>query len=631
MLLAVWITSSAWGPRPISGDDVMALLMRADRGLAIAGNGHLDGWSPDFILGYQQFLYYGPGFTWTVGLVKLLSFGLLSTEGALKVVAIATVAAIGPATAFLARSFGLSERAAGTAAILALAVDSVFGLGLHGTFLIALVPHQLAGTALCVGVGAAVRTMTDPRRRWPVVLALAVAMALITHLITTVVMVGFIALATPFLLLTDRLTVRAVARVAAGGFGGAALAGFWFVPYLGHFANRGEVPAWATPPIGRRVDEILDGNVLFGPHLGWLVLAGWVYALVVLLVVRRQRWAGALVGIPVGFLAVSHLMASRWPGFDLSPQLANRGLGYAGLVALLPLAALVSRGAGYVGRAEAAIAFAVAVVLVVVVPGSPRGEARQQPEAVPQMAAAAAVLREVVPTGARFATHRDFPAEIGATGVSHPDFWLARQSGRPTLNVFGLELSPSGPAAGVPEAIGRVAPEYSAEQLGRLGVSHVVTVNDTVFDQLDASPGFRKVWRQSPLGIFEVPARPGQPDPAALVTTVTGTSTAELRAAGDERYEIAIRSSEATEAVVAVGWSPKWHVTVDGRPRPVRRTPEGAMGVPVPIGQSVIALEYRRDGWDRLGLGLTLVTLAAGAALAYRSSSRRSSRSSRTA
>src|SRR4051812_907101 len=163
--LALWMTRAVWGARPPAGDDVMAHLTRADFGLAhfwaFVAHGRLDGWFPRFMLGHQEFLFYGPGFTWLIGLVRLMTFGFVSTTGAMKVVTVASFVAFGPAAIFLARSMGLGATAAAIAGVLALAVNNVFGVGLAGMFVIGLVPQEVAAVFVLLALGAALRTLTD--------------------------------------------------------------------------------------------------------------------------------------------------------------------------------------------------------------------------------------------------------------------------------------------------------------------------------------------------------------------------------------------------------------------------------------------------------------------------------------
>src|SRR5205807_10525454 len=94
-----------------------------------------------------------------------LSLGTLSTTGALKVADVAGVAALPPAVAFLARSYGLSRPAAGLAGVLSLLVSSPYGPGLQGLFRVGLVPNQIGAVLFCLALGAVVRTVDGPRHR----------------------------------------------------------------------------------------------------------------------------------------------------------------------------------------------------------------------------------------------------------------------------------------------------------------------------------------------------------------------------------------------------------------------------------------------------------------------------------
>jgi len=175
-VLAFSSTEGAWGARAASGDDVMAHLIRTRFGIdQLLLHGHLDGWMPTFAVGYQEFLFNGPGFTWMAGAVRLLTCGQLSNAGAVKVLTVASVAAMPPAVAYLARSFGLSARAAGVAAMLSLLVNSPYGVGLSSVFQTGLVPDQVGAVLSCVVLGGCMRLMSEHRPRQVVVVGVAAA------------------------------------------------------------------------------------------------------------------------------------------------------------------------------------------------------------------------------------------------------------------------------------------------------------------------------------------------------------------------------------------------------------------------------------------------------------------------
>jgi hypothetical protein len=406
----------------------------------------------------------------------------------------------------------------------------------------------------------------------------------------------------------------------------AALAAWWLIPAVAHRDLRNEVATWATPPFGDRIDAIVNGRILFRPYTVWIVVAGWIYGLVR---VRRRPFALVLVATPLVFLVLAHWAASRWPDNEIAMQLANRGLGDAGLLAILPLSAGIAAGARFARRwlsrwrwvspAAVAAAMFVAVAVVVSPLGPDRGSASELDPPVPQLQHAAAELRRDVPDGARFVTQREYPEEVLRTGVLLPPRWLARASGRDSLNGWNLESSSTPEPDLEPDLyLGRRPTDTQADLLSRLGVSHVVTTGDPFADALAVSDRFEQVWREPPIAIFAVRPRPGQPDPAALVATAA-PATARLTRADPERLRIRIDASAATPATVAVAWSPKWHGRVDGRPVELGHTADGLISVRFPAARSTLELDYGPDGWDRLGVGisaLTVVVLVALGALA---------------
>jgi hypothetical protein len=603
--LALWLCAPAFGARPPAGEDVMAHLVRADFAIPhLVAHGRLDGWFPRFVLGHQEFLFNGPGLTWLMSLVRGATLGALSNPGALKVVAIAAVAAISPAAWFLARSYGFSRAAAGLAAVLALAVDNPFGLGLRGTFETGLVPHQVGAVLFCLALGAALRLLDEPRKLWVAVAAAAMAGLVITHLISAFILAVVVTLTLAILI--PGLSVTAMSRLAAAGLAAAGLAAFWLVPFAAHWELHGIVTSWGVPPLGRRLGEILKGEILFGPGMVPLLLAGWLFALL-----SRRPALVALTVVPLACVVLGHL-AFALLGSDLvTIQLANRGLGYAGLLAVLPSAALLETAGRRLGRAGPLVALAVCTALVLGPPGPRRNAARPVDRPTPQLAAAAAALTRLVPEGARFATQRDFPTEIARTGVIHPEIWLARVSGRHSLNGFNLESVSTPAAAFEPDQLDDRPAGESADSLARLGVTHVVTTTDALADRLSGSGRFGVVWRTPPLAVLALAPTPEAPIPGSLVHAGAPVDAHLVRDA-PEHLVLELHSPRPVTATVAVAWSPKWHGRLGGRAVPVGRTEDGLVRVRLPAGPSRLSLDYRADGWDRLGVLLTLLTLAVG-------------------
>lgn len=668
--LALWLTAGVWGDRPPPGEDTMGHLVLTQFAIdELYLRGKIDGWQPRFMLGYELFLFFGPGFAWAVATLRVLSLGQLSTLGAFKLVDIGSFVGFPLAVAFLARSFGLPRSAAGIAAILTLAVNSPFGgVGLHGLFVVGLVLHQLGAIWFCLSLGGVLRLILSPDWRWTIFTGASMAALVLTHaksavilfvvatiiLLTVIVRHGAARAWAEQVLVLRRKRLRALVRrkvraelarlglaaerttvgetehrpapdvvlsrtafvhLLAAGWLALGLTALYVIPLLAHHDLMGELPGWPKPPLVERLRSIWRGESLLRPDVAPIVVAGGLAAL--LRVFERRPYALALVVVPFAYVAIAYWAVEQWPGSVIAAQLPQRGLGFAGMLAMLPLAAMLARGGRLLGKAGQVTAIAAATAIVVLPLGPWREAARQMPDPVPQMHAAAAELRVLVPPGARFATQRDYPGEIQRTGVINPDRWLAWASGRNSLNVFSLESSQTGEAALTPERFDEQPPEVTAEQMARYGVTHVVTVSDSVAQVLLGSSRLSQVWRASPLAIFAVAAEPGQPDPTALITA-DAPIRARLLHFEPGRVAIDVEASETTRARVAVAWSTKWHARLNGETVSLRKANDGLLELDLPPGTSRLMLDFCPDLWDRLGLAVSVVTLIGLIGLAAR-------------
>ena len=205
-----------------------------------------------------------------------------------------------------------------------------------------------------------------------------------------------------------------------------------------------------------------------------------------------------------------------------------------------------------------------------------------------------------------------------------PPTWLARASGRDSLNGWNLESSSTPEPDLEPDLyLGRRPPDKQADVLSRLGVSHVVTTGDPFADALAMLDRFELVWREPPIGIFAVPFPPRAAQPRRARRHRRPCVGATSAPADPERLRIRVDASVATRATVAVAWSPKWHGRIDGRPVELGHTADGLIAVRLPAGRSALELDYGPDGWDRLGVGLSALTLVLLAAFGVHTARRR--------
>jgi hypothetical protein len=274
----------------------------------------------------------------------------------------------------------------------------------------------------------------------------------------------------------------------------------------------------------------------------------------------------------------------------------------------MPRPQLAERGRWRV--AGETVAIVAAALLVVGIAGATRGEVVGQQSPTPPLRALAAQLAAQVPDGARFVTQRDFPNERRITGVSHPDFWLPWASGRDTLNLFNIESSTTGWPGHVADHLTEQAPEVAADELVRLGVTHVAVINDQAAQPLLASSRFATVWRSPPLALLTVAPRQGQPTPGSLLSAPVAAQARLVRAQA-QRLVIQASTGQPTSATIAVAWSPKWHARVNGRAAALGRSANSLLTLSLPAGTSTIELVFAPDVWDMLGATLSGLALAA--------------------
>lgn len=90
LAVAAWGLRWLVGPEIPPGIDVSGHLQRAEFAWdELFRRGRLDGWFPGSMLGYQAFLFYGPGLSLLVVAVQVCTLGTVSSAGALELVTVA--------------------------------------------------------------------------------------------------------------------------------------------------------------------------------------------------------------------------------------------------------------------------------------------------------------------------------------------------------------------------------------------------------------------------------------------------------------------------------------------------------------------------------------------------------------
>jgi hypothetical protein len=606
--LGLWAMRGLLVGERLGGGDTPGHLSRIDWGVhQLLAHGHLDGWYPRALLGYQEYLLYGPGLTWMVVLVRLASLGVLDDERALAVVVVAAYVAVAPAAAYLARGVGIGRLGAWVCGLLALTVSSPRGGGLEGVFETGLVSQHAAVPFALVTLGGIARPTARPTRLAMSVTVGAGAVLVLTSTITAV-LVGFVA---PFVMVASAVVAGSCRSwrpwgrpiVAAALIG--AVTGFWLVPFLAHQDLRGYIVAWDQPGLLQHLHLVINGRRGYGWSVAMVVLAAMAVALVH--GIRTRTLSGpVLAAVPLGALAAAHgLQQALGTGHGIGVQLTNRGLVLYALLGLLPVGLVVDRVVRNRGAIVAMVAtgLCVAVAAHVLLPLD--RVARQHPTPVADLERTARFLAEEMAPGARFFALPDGEQRT-RVGVMAEGMWLCWRADRDTLNSFVPEVAPG---AGLAQSVFRgpssaAAVDSWVEQVRRLAVSHLVASDPEMQVRLAAATNLRRVLDTDLVDVYELVATPGRPVASLLDIAIAPQAQHVDARVIDIRYRL---DTDRT-VPLTVGWSPKWHATVDGHSIPRRRV-NGSVEVDLPAGTHDLHVVLRPDGADRLGLLVSLGTL----------------------
>lgn len=584
------------------------------------------------MLGYQLFLFYGPGLTALVGLARLLSFGQLSDPGALEVVLVAAYLAMPLATARLGRAFGLRRSTAVACGVLALAAGSTRGGGIDGAFATGLAAQQVAVPLTILALAQLVERVnlraTD-RRTGVLPLAATVAAIALTHPLSLIVLALFgpVCLAAVWLAGSfDRSSWRTVVVAAAWTVG---LSAWWWLPALAGLDLRGPVTSFTLPGVWEHVELLVNGD------RGWRGIAGPVATLGVVAaiadgLVSRDRQVLAVAVLPVAAFGVLHgIHGLLGITDDVGRQLPNRGLVFVAVL-MAPAAALtveswlqavptsvrsrVSAGTWVI--ATWAVLGAVTAWAVTHLEIGPV----DQYHPIDAMHEAAAILEDEVPEGARFAW---VDGNSNGMGVPEPQRWLAWKSNRPSTTPFGPEYAPGSASTQVAsQGPGDGDVDAWIDAVRQLGVTHIATADDEVTAvRLEGNPRLDQRLARDFLFVWRI-----EPAPSKPVGSIIPALEAEVVEADVNRYVIDVGRPDDEAVEIALGYSPGWEARIDGREVEVRRSAGDRVEIDLPAGDHRVELSFVEPLAGPAGRSVSVAT-ALGAVVWWWRQRRRSTRS----
>lgn len=587
----------------------------------IFGRGHLDGWAPTFSMGSEQFLLYGPGSALAASALRVVTLGVVDHRTLVGWVASLGFVGTAPAAYFLARGLRLGRVGASVVGVVSLCVSVPFGTGLAGTFDLGLVPHQLAVPLVLVTLGALVRVVEFPDRRWVTLGALSAMALTVTHLTSALITGAAFAVLMlgRFAALGRRRTGNPGELVGVGWrdtayrlvLTGALAAGFgawWLVPLAENSGPRPSTATWNTPPFGQEVLRLLRTRLWSSQVVVALTVAALVICAVWLVTSSRAlaplgRWRVAVVVSGPALLVVLYLMFNLLPG-DTGALMVNRGTGYVALLWILPIGVVADRLVAVrpVARRSSAVALALPAALGLAIIAFPAlvpasGYARRAAPPSPELRATGRFLAESVPAEGRFAWvhERGFDTSFGPV---HPELWLAMDAESATLNGFGGEtISPVDTF--LQYRLASMAPSQAEPLLVRDGVTHLVGRTSTL-----AAYAKGRAWRPALV----------EGDLTVLEHVDGVTLAAPLRGQGTELIEwhperVRWRTRGAGELITGLPAFPKWHLSVDGEAVDADER-NGFLTAPLPDdGTHTVEATFRRSSADRLGVMITVLVV----------------------
>lgn len=617
VVIAAWALRILPGGELAPGNDITGHLQRSSFGLReVFGRGHLDAWYPSSMLGYQLFLFYGPGLTVLIGLADLATLGMVSDAGALEMVLVATYVATPFAGARLARALGIQPVTAMAAGVLTLAAGSTRGGGIDGSFATGLAAQQVAMPlvilALALIVDRVNAASTGPGRGGPLPLAFTVTALALTHPLSLVVLALFapVVLASVWVQGTfDRRGWRVLFAAAAWT---VALSTWWWLPATVHSDLRGPVTSFTLPGVWEHVEMLVTGA------RGWRGIAGPIAALAVVStlahgVARRDRRALSLALVPLGAFGLLHL-AHGALGIDnaVGRQLPNRGLVFVAVLATPAVAvnveawleavpARIRDRLPPVAPAAAVFVLLAAVTFRSVTTLEIGSVDRHRP--VDDLRAAAQILADDVPDSARFAWVDGRSHDLG---VPEPQRWLAWKADRSSLTPFGPEYAPgSGTVSVASNGPPRAAVDEWIDDVRLLGATHIVTGNEEKAALLRGSEHLEPLLESEVVALWRIASRPDRPTGTLALTGISRVVGHDVN-----RYDVEVVRDVTGPVEFALGYSPSWHATVDGRETVVRRSAHGRVELDLASGTHAVELRFR-EGVDgpaaRAVSGLSLV------------------------
>ena len=156
-----------------------------------------------------------------------------------------------------------------------------------------------------------------------------------------------------------------------------------------------------------------------------------------------------------------------------------------------------------------------------------------------------------------------------------------------------------------------------AQHLARLGVTHIVSTSDDAALRLRQSDGLTLVETHGSLRIWQTSAT-DRADPRALLSVDAGTLEASYERQSNEHHRFVANVSGRTTVGIAIAYSPRWQLTIDGRSVTPTAYGDGRIKFELDAGRHDIRLDYGTDWRTVVGALVSIPALALALTVLWR-------------
>lgn len=631
-----WMSAGIWGPGLPAGLDMARHFWRA-RVLhdIFLPAGHVNGWSPYWHLGLEQFLFQSYGYYLVMALTERLTLGLIDFLTIFKFFVAAPLALLPPALFALARSVGLARASSLAAALVVLAVTVGTGFGVKGWFAVGLLLQGPGVLLVAVALVFATRGIPNrcpdgstqlPQLNWAFVMGAAVATgaALVTHFIS----------------------------------GAYLLAAVWIYAFGVSSSERSLLPfaraivfaAVALALSAHTLDRTIQLQDFIGQPVGWgkntpmpRILAADFFAPFSISIIAYFGTAAALLSRRQGITALAWMFVltvflAAGPRFELPFEVMNEILESVFRPRSMPAACLVFPVLFAYGletiwalltRWATQLTLPVAIprllfVAILIAPAAATFDRIDSLQKIPR-SVRAADSTEALPFEAAIEwlnANVEAPAVVGF----ELDVFHSRESGSPRFasllndrtGLFALGGDQS-EATDVrhhrmsePDRLTQMAPHDSAAALRRLSVSHVMVRDPVARERLRNSQEFVREFAAGTVEIFSIPG-PHQ------FAQGLGISVHDLDFQPEHiRWDIQNRGLLPSLATLAVSRHPNWTAELDGEPVELVESKGKLLTVKIQPGRHRLDLRWQRSNREHAANWLSFLTLCVAAAVILR-------------